>query len=101
MVREQVALSRRDLLSGRAGPGQDEGEHHVTGLVVHARPERLGDVLGVLRAMPGLDVHGESPTGKIVVTLETPSEHDVVQRLGEIGELPGVLSTALVYHRFE
>ena len=51
--------------------------------------------------MPGLDVHGDSPTGKIVVTLETRTEHDVVQRMGEIGELSGVLSTALVYHHFE
>lgn len=101
MAREQASWSRRDLLGGRpAAGGAVGGEHHVSGLVVHARPERLAGVLGALRAMPGLDVHGESPAGKIVATLETPTEDDVVRRLGEIGDLPGVLSTALVYHRF-
>lgn len=102
MALESESWSRRDLLSGRtANDGGVEEEHHVTGVVVHARPEFLSDVLTVLRAMPGLDVHGTSPAGKVVVTLETRTEHDVVRRLGEIGELPGVLSTALVYHRFE
>jgi periplasmic nitrate reductase NapD len=102
MVREPVSWSRRDLLSGRSAASSGmEGEHHITGLVVHARPERLSGVLAVLRDMPGVEIHGDSPAGKIVVTLETRTEHDVVQRMGEIGELSGVLSTALVYHRFE
>ncbi|WFT81266.1 MULTISPECIES: chaperone NapD [unclassified Methylobacterium] len=102
MAHEQASLSRRDLLAGRPAAGRAAGGgHHVSGLVVHARPERLAGVLASLRAMPGLDVHGESPAGKIVATLETSTEDDVVQRLGEIGELPGVLSTALVYHRFD
>ncbi|WP_336491315.1 chaperone NapD [Methylobacterium nigriterrae] len=101
MTRGSASWSRRDLLSGCTATGVPAGEHHVTGLVVHARPEHLSSVLAFLRAMPGLDVHGDSSAGKIVVTLETRSEHDVVRRLGEIGELPGVLSTALVYHRFE
>ncbi|AWN39567.1 chaperone NapD [Methylobacterium durans] len=100
-MREPSSWSRRDLLSGRpAASAAPADEHHVTGLIVHARPEHLSEVLAVLRVIPGLDVHGDSPTGKIVVTLETRSQDDVVQRLGEIGELPGVLSTALVYHRF-
>lgn len=102
MAREQACWSRRDLLGSRPtsslGPGD---EHHVSGLVVHARPERLAAVLASLRAIPGLEVHGDSPVGKIVATLETLTQDDVVRRLGEIGELPGVLSTALVYHRFD
>ena len=46
MVREPVSWSRRDLLSGRSAASSGmEGEHHITGLVVHARPERLSSVL--------------------------------------------------------
>jgi nitrate reductase NapD len=102
MAREKASWSRRDLLGGRpAASPKAGGEHHVSGLVIHARPARLAAVLASLRAMPGLDVHGDTPAGKIVATLETPTEDDVVSRLGEIGELPGVLSTALVYHRFD
>ena len=51
--------------------------------------------------MPGVEIHGDTASGKVVITLETKSEHEVVQRMGEIGELAGVLSTALVYHHFE
>ncbi|WP_460451083.1 chaperone NapD [Alsobacter sp. SYSU BS001988] len=93
------APSRRDLLTGRViGAG---AELHVSSLVVHVRPDRLDAVRVALAAMAGVEVHGGSAAGKLVVTLETLTEHDVVQSMGAIGELPGVLSTALVYHRFE
>lgn len=95
-------LTRRDILTGRVVSGSaDAAEFHVSSLVVHVRPERLGEVRAALEAMPGAEVHGVSSAGKLVVTLETGSQHDVVLHMGAIGELPGVLSTALVYHHFE
>ena len=108
-------LSRRDLLTGHVlasseskktplgghEPHSEDAEIHVSSLVVHARPETLDDVRDALRAMPGVEIHGENAAGKIVITLETRTEHEVVQRLGAISELPGVLSAALVYHHFE
>lgn len=101
-MRENSPLSRRDLLSGRLhADGAPAVEHHVSSLVVHARLERVPDVLAALSLMPEAEVHGEPSAGKIVVTLETGTEHDVVHIMGRIGELPGVLSTALVYDRFE
>jgi nitrate reductase NapD len=47
--------------------------------------------------MSGVEIHAENALGKIVITLETADEHEIVQRMGAIGELPGVLSTALVF----
>jgi nitrate reductase NapD len=95
--------SRRDLLRGYPGPAgaARSAGLHVTGVVVHARPEALPGVTGALAGMPGVEVHGSSPVGKVVVTLEGEAEQDIVDRLGLIGELPGVLSAALVYHHFE
>jgi nitrate reductase NapD len=88
------APTRRDLL---AGLPLASIEHHIVGLVVHARPEQISHVLGALRAMPPVEVHGENRDGKIVLTLDARSEDEIVQTMGHIGELPGVLSTALVY----
>jgi nitrate reductase NapD len=76
-------------------------ELHVSSCLVHARPERLDHVRRDLAALPGVDVHAASAAGKIVVTLETESEQGIVDRLGAMRDLPGVLSTVLVFHRVE
>jgi nitrate reductase NapD len=76
-------------------------ELHVTSCLVHARPDLLEPVRGALAALAGVAVHGAGPTGKIVVTLETEDEHGIVERLAAMRDLPGVLSTVLVFHRIE
>jgi periplasmic nitrate reductase NapD len=58
-------------------------------------------VRAAVAALDGVEVHGASPQGKIVVTLETASEGDIVERLAAIRELAGVLSTVLVFHWVE
>jgi nitrate reductase NapD len=92
-------LSRRDVLTGRIA-GTPVPEAHVSSLVVHVRPERAGTVRAALAALPGIEIHGEGD-GKIVVTLETDSEAEIVSRLNEISLLEGVMSAALVFHHFE
>jgi nitrate reductase NapD len=73
-------------------------ELHVTSLAVHARPQRLAAVAEAIRALPGAELHASSPQGKLVVTLETPGEGEVLARLEVIRALEGVLSAHLVYH---
>jgi nitrate reductase NapD len=46
-------------------------------------------------------VHAVTSTGKMIVTLETTSEHEIAARLSDINGLPGVVSAALVFHQFE
>ena len=47
--------------------------------------------------MPGARVHGSSPNGKLVVTLDADSADEMLSRVGEIQRTDGVLSAALVY----
>jgi periplasmic nitrate reductase NapD len=90
--------SRRDLITGRlAEGGATEPFSHLVSLIVHARPAELGSIRSVLAEMSGVEIHAENALGKIVITLETADEQEIVQRMGAIGELPGVLSTALVF----
>jgi periplasmic nitrate reductase NapD len=76
-------------------------ELHITSCLVHARPEALAPTRAALAAMDGVEVHGASPDGKVVVTLETASEGGIVDRLAAMRDLPGVLSAVLVFHRVE
>ena len=76
-------------------------ELHVSSLVVHGRPERLEAIRAGLARLAGVEVHAAAATGKLVVTLETESEHEIVARLTAISLLDGVLSATLVFHHVE
>lgn len=71
---------------------------HISSLLVHVWPEWLAAVKANLRQLEGLELHQESPQGKLVVVLETEHERHILARLEQINALPGVLNAALVYH---
>lgn len=91
--------SRRQVLTGRVVPPA-AAEAHVSSLVVHVRPENVDGARAALLAMPGVEIHAEA-SGKMVVTLETANETEIVERLHEISRLDGVMSAALVFHHNE
>jgi nitrate reductase NapD len=76
-------------------------EIHISSLVVHSRPGHVHAVLGQLRGIAGIGIHGGIEEGKLVVTLETATEGEIVERLSLIQGLDGVLAAALVFHHFE
>lgn len=71
---------------------------HIASLLIHIRPELLDAVKTNLRQLDGLELHQESPQGKLVVVLETEHERHILDRIDQINNLPGVLNAALVYH---
>jgi nitrate reductase NapD len=76
-------------------------EFHISSLVVHCRRESAANVATALRAMEGMEVHGGVREGKLVVTLETATEGEIVERLNQAQLLDGVLAATLVFHQFE
>ncbi|HMR33056.1 MAG TPA: chaperone NapD [Geminicoccaceae bacterium] len=76
-------------------------ELHVSSLAVQARPERLAPVCAGIGLVEGAEVHQTDPAGKIVVTLETANERQVLERIEAIRTLRGVLNVALVFHRID
>jgi nitrate reductase NapD len=76
-------------------------ECHISSLVVHSRPDRVPSILESLRSIEGAEVHGGADTGKLIVTLETDTESQVVERINAIQLLEGVLAATLVFHHFE
>ena len=71
---------------------------HIASLVVLARPELFDVVKANLRLLDGVELHQESAAGKLVIVLEAVHENQILQRIDQITNLPGVLNAALIYH---
>jgi nitrate reductase NapD len=76
-------------------------EIHISSLVVHGRPEGIEPIETAIGALDGAEIHGVSDEGKLVVTLETSDEGEMLSRIEEINRIAGVLSVALVFHQVE
>lgn len=74
---------------------------NISGIVVHASPDKIETVRAQLEKIPGVEVHAASAEGKMVVTIEKPDDREITDLFDEIGKTSGVLSTAMVYHHFE
>ncbi|MGC4008138.1 MAG: chaperone NapD [Pseudomonas sp.] len=70
----------------------------IASLLVHTRPELLEAVKANLQRLPNLEVHQQSPQGKLVVVLEAAHEASLLDNLNAIQNLPGVLNAVLIYH---
>jgi nitrate reductase NapD len=76
-------------------------EIHISSLIVHGRPEGIASIEAAIGGLEGAEVHGASKQGKLVVTLETVSEVEMITRINAIDRIEGVLSVALVFHQVE
>jgi len=72
-------------------------EVHISSLVVHSTPRRVQSVAEAIALIPGALVHGSSPAGKLVVTLDADTCDEMQGRITEIQRTDGVLAAALVY----
>ena len=70
-------------------------EFHISSLLVHVRPDFAGAASASIAGLPGAEVHLADDRGRIIVTLESPSEADVLSALDAIQKLPGVLSAGI------
>ena len=73
----------------------------ITGLVVHAAPDNALSVQGALEALDGTEVHKVTDDGRLVVTVDLTDDGQAAQVFDSFRNIPGVLSTSLVYTHFE
>ena len=76
-------------------------ECHISSLLIHARPERADVIAMRIGQLPGAEVQPSGVAGKLIVTLETATTAEIVDRLDVIHDLAGVISATLVYHHWE
>ncbi len=78
-----------------------QSEVHISSLIVHARPDDLDALTREIDQIPGAEVYGVNPDGKIVVVLETEHQNYITDTIEKINGIEAVLNTALVYHQIE
>ena len=72
---------------------------HIAGIVVQTRPEQIDAVRASLAVVPGLEVHGTHPDGRLVVTIEAEGRDSVADALITVHSTPQVLSACMVYEQ--
>ena len=76
-------------------------EIHISSLVVQARPVHMAAIGAAIEELDGAEIHGDGEQGKLVVTLETLNEGEMLTHIEAINRLDGVLSVALIFHHVE
>ena len=74
---------------------------NISSAIIHARPGDLALVQAGLATLAGVEVHGISPEGKLIVTIESADDDGNAATYQRIGQLDGVMSAAMVYHQTE
>ncbi|CAG0983048.1 Chaperone NapD [Rhodocyclaceae bacterium] len=74
---------------------------NISSVIVHARPGSAETVRTLLNGMDGIEVHGVSPEGKLIVTIETDDDGGTTEAFERISKADGVLSAAMVFHQVE
>lgn len=77
------------------------GNFNVCGIVVHLAPERAQGALEALAALPGVEIIGASPEGRVALTAIDTPDALALDQLTAMHRLPGVVSASLTYHAFE
>jgi periplasmic nitrate reductase NapD len=104
VVRPQTAIDRRALITGRAltderviAPAFGE----IASIVVQASPAHLGTVETDILALPGCEIHGCDPRGKLIVVVDAPNAGALGATMNTIASLAHVHSACLVFHAID
>ena len=73
----------------------------ISGVIVRSYPDQIQSVSNELIKIEGVEVHGNNDDGRIVITVEQESAGQLSDMLTHMQDLPGVLSTSMIYHQFE
>jgi nitrate reductase NapD len=91
--------SRRDLLTGAFADRThtSTGIAEIVSLIVNVFPAHMDSVSEAIANMPGAEVHGQDPKGKLIVVLEASTQGAIGAMADAISGLPNVISAAMVF----
>ena len=70
---------------------------NISSAILHVAPQRFDEARGALLAMSGVEIHAESPEGKMIVVLEDDDLEAAANKYVALHGIPGVASVAMVY----
>lgn len=72
---------------------------NLSGILIEAKPDWVGEVVRQLNALEGLEVHQIDETGgRIIAIQEAVDIHAEIEALKRIKALPHVILAEMVYH---
>lgn len=74
---------------------------NISGVLIHARPEKAAAVKQGLLAFPGVEVHAVTDEGRLVVTIEDEDVGRMADTVVKFQDVAGVISVAMIYHHYE
>jgi nitrate reductase NapD len=92
-----ISRTRRDILKGRI----TSKNHHIASVLVQAWPNKIPAIESELTRLAGVESHGSSETGKLILTLEAENDAGLVETMDRIQIVRGVVNVSLVYHHME
>ena len=104
MVRPHTAIDRRTLITGRALTGERviaPASGEIASIVVQARPDSLDAVEADILALPGCEIHGRDPRGKLIVVVDAPNAGALGATMNTIASIAHVHSACLVFHAID
>ena len=75
-------------------------DYHVTSLIVQIFPEQMSSVRQSIMGIHNAELSVNNEV-KLVVVLEGETQKELMSAIKTINDLPGVLSTTMVYHHCE
>lgn len=66
-------------------------------MILRASPERLKSVRHRVSRIPGVEIHGDTGDGRLVVTVEDGEGYRVADSITKLHQMDGVLAISLVY----
>jgi len=73
-------------------------EATICGILVHSQPDGMDQVRQRLMALPGVEIHGNSKDGRLVVTVEDEQRQSAGDTVMQIQNMKGVISASVIYH---
>jgi nitrate reductase NapD len=73
----------------------------ISGVVVTCRPGQEQLVAEQARLVPGVEVHGVLPEGRVVIVVDAASVEAEVGIASQLERLDAVISVQIAYHNFE
>ncbi|KAG1658133.1 Ferredoxin-type protein NapF [Nymphon striatum] len=80
---------------------QQDNVISVCGVMVFVHPERRQEVETKMLEITGLEIHGASDEGKLVVTIETDSYKKTGDAVTRLQNVEGILSISMIYQHAE
>ncbi len=76
-------------------------EVHISSALIQVHPEFMNKIKQDIYSLPFTDLIASSDEGKIIITIECNTEHQITDTLEKINQMKYVMSALLVFHQIE